>query len=715
MRRYLRRQPVLESPPGPNLWGSVLPNGSFSGGVMGALAEGRVEVAFANLWITPERLARLAMGPPLGLTCHTFAVRRQSGSQWLNVARPFEAPLWGAAAAACALVAAALRLLSAPFAPANAETVKIIGSQCSESLINALGIFLSTSCPKDSQRWSLRILVATSSYFALLLAAVYSSSLVSHLTAPSSALRIDTLEEMVKANIFWTARHSSEPVFDRNDPVQQKLISRWRPGSTPEARRKAVLDPRGSVLGRRLYGFFFINLAEFPVPSEALRGLRPLKQCVATFYSSVAFRKGSPLEERFRTFMSRSDAAGLSSLWAQRVMQRQTLQAIPSDDTLVAINENTEPLSLAHLSGSFFVPWDASERKNILDTSSRYRIKSTVIQDVAVTRGAPKSPESLSLFCDQIRFSNMEQQGDAIVSEDPPSTFLESVIEEGGSEINDEPAALSEKDLLFFNDHTDPETADFLRLLVLEGRKQPGDCGVMPDSKPSWVDDEKIRLGQQFAMKYYFGVVFANVVSELILFTLPGFVEPLVFTGGTASPTKAVRRYLSTLLRVNTWYTDDLWDAGSKARRNLDVVRGMHHRIRRDLRDTPREELARRSQLQVTPWAEGVADALRKDFSSECADLDPSFRRLMSALSQGRRVSQLEMALTQLSFVGVHVTCAGRVGAGGASEAELEGFAHLWRALGHLLGVEERFNVCGAGLDATRRRTRAALRLLHAP
>lgn len=54
------------------------------------------------------------------------------------------------------------------------------------------------------------------------------------------------------------------------------------------------------------------------------------------------------------------------------------------------------------------------------------------------------------------------------------------------------------------------------------------------------------------------------------------------------------------------------------------------------------------------------------------------------------RISQLDMALTQFGFVGFTLLCGDYLGVNNSFE-ELEGLIHLWRVVGSMLGMEDKF------------------------
>jgi len=48
-----------------------------------------------------------------------------------------------------------------------------------------------------------------------------------------------------------------------------------------------------------------------------------------------------------------------------------------------------------------------------------------------------------------------------------------------------------------------------------------------------------------------------------------------------------------------------------------------------------------------------------------------------------------------------------KLGAINATEEELEGLVHLWAVIGHLLGIQDEFNLCLGGLDLCVQKCRA--------
>jgi hypothetical protein len=96
----------LQEPPETNKWGQKFENGSWSGGILGALVEGRADVGFCLLWLVDSQASDVDLTFPWNAVCNTFLVPRP---QRLNKASavflPFTLTLWATITAATALTA----------------------------------------------------------------------------------------------------------------------------------------------------------------------------------------------------------------------------------------------------------------------------------------------------------------------------------------------------------------------------------------------------------------------------------------------------------------------------------------------------------------------------------------------------------------------------------------------------------------------------------
>jgi hypothetical protein len=85
----------LQQPHERNSWGQKFENGSWSGGIVGALAEGRADVGFCCLWLVDPQASDIDLTFPWNELCNTFLVPRPRRLNQLSaVFLPFALSLW---------------------------------------------------------------------------------------------------------------------------------------------------------------------------------------------------------------------------------------------------------------------------------------------------------------------------------------------------------------------------------------------------------------------------------------------------------------------------------------------------------------------------------------------------------------------------------------------------------------------------------------------
>lgn len=115
----------LEEPPEENKWGQKYQNGCWSGGVIGALVEGRADVGFCFLWLVDPQASDVDLTFPWNTVCNTFLVPRSERLKQLGaVFLPFESNLWGTIIAATVFTATFLRMLARFSPPGTSNTTK---------------------------------------------------------------------------------------------------------------------------------------------------------------------------------------------------------------------------------------------------------------------------------------------------------------------------------------------------------------------------------------------------------------------------------------------------------------------------------------------------------------------------------------------------------------------------------------------------------------
>jgi hypothetical protein len=112
----------LEEPPDKNKWGQKYDNGSWSGGIIGALVDGRVDVGFCFLWLVDPQASDIDLTFPWNSVCNTFMVPRPQRLNKLSaIFLPFRSSLWSSLTAATMFTATLLWILTR-LSPARAPT-----------------------------------------------------------------------------------------------------------------------------------------------------------------------------------------------------------------------------------------------------------------------------------------------------------------------------------------------------------------------------------------------------------------------------------------------------------------------------------------------------------------------------------------------------------------------------------------------------------------
>ncbi|XP_067001053.1 uncharacterized protein [Anabrus simplex] len=211
-----------------------------------------------------------------------------------------------------------------------------------------------------------------------------------------------------------------------------------------------------------------------------------------------------------------------------------------------------------------------------------------------------------------------------------------------------------------------PSISEQLASLLKDGADVPLGSG-MPAELPSWFDYEKFRRGQQFFSKNYYALFVSKLCGLLVVLAIPSILRVLILSQQSSDPAKAFRRYLDTISLMLEWYSGDLLEPTSGAYLSLRKVRGLH-----------------------------------------CAAARKASRAGIGT------ITQRDMALTQFGFMGFGLLAPEKLGIKGSIEDE-EGFVHFWRTMGHLLGIEERFNLCRKDAAETRALCRAVLQEVIVP
>ncbi|KAG7163506.1 uncharacterized protein LOC121872564 [Homarus americanus] len=235
---------------------------------------------------------------------------------------------------------------------------------------------------------------------------------------------------------------------------------------------------------------------------------------------------------------------------------------------------------------------------------------------------------------------------------------------------------------------------------LLEGLNEPGDSGNLPEA-PEWLDRELFNRGRQFYQRYLFCIFFSDLLSLLVMFSISRILRPLIYTERSDTPRRALRRYVSTIMHVITWFSGDVWDPLDHAHKDIMTVRSTHKNSAQIFNSSTHYEEVETMDVKKKKHEEPRCPI----YPAICQDLQPQVRAglvLESPDNSPVYISQWDMLITQYSFLGMMVAHPCRMGAWWVTENELAGLIHFWRGIGWLLGIEDKYNFCNGTVKETK-------------
>ncbi|XP_075223126.1 rubber oxygenase-like [Lycorma delicatula] len=202
--------------------------------------------------------------------------------------------------------------------------------------------------------------------------------------------------------------------------------------------------------------------------------------------------------------------------------------------------------------------------------------------------------------------------------------------------------------------------------ILSEGAELPVDM-KQPFLLPAWFDKTKFQRGQRYFKQNYFALFVGKLSGLLAILAVPSILRVLILTKKSSEPLTAFRRYVDTISHMVDWYHGDICNPNSKCRKSLLSIRGRH-----------------------------------------CGA-----ERLAVSSGYGP-ITQCDMAVTQFGFMGFPLIAQEKLGLHGSNE-DLEGFIHFWRVIGHLLGINDQFNLCRGNIESTKAACRGILREVLSP
>ncbi|CAG4933291.1 unnamed protein product [Colias eurytheme] len=207
-------------------------------------------------------------------------------------------------------------------------------------------------------------------------------------------------------------------------------------------------------------------------------------------------------------------------------------------------------------------------------------------------------------------------------------------------------------------------------LFTKEATEQPSDTQKPEEldmSLPEWYDEKKFNQARRFYWDHCFQFSSSMLLGLVMVFAVPSILKVLISTRRSNSAFTSYRRYLSTVLHTQSWFEYDL-KPGSISWKSLFTVRVRH------------------------------------------------IKAGLGAKSKGLgTVSQRDLALTQFGFIGISMLKPDKFGIRQMEAGDWEAYNHFWRTIGHLIGLEDKYNICRPTFEETRQVCQILLERVFTP
>ncbi|KAJ6633173.1 hypothetical protein Bhyg_16017 [Pseudolycoriella hygida] len=214
------------------------------------------------------------------------------------------------------------------------------------------------------------------------------------------------------------------------------------------------------------------------------------------------------------------------------------------------------------------------------------------------------------------------------------------------------------------------EAKRYMQNLLTGAFCKPCDIGAGNDCSailPDWYDEVKFKRGQKYFLDNRFGMLLSNLYGLYTLLADPKGLDVLDSTGKSSTADTAKKRYVSTIVNMLMWYKDDL-HPNSKSWKSLLRVRKMH-------------------------------------FSAS----NSAFKKEIGL------ITQFEICITTFGFIGFAILRPQFLGIRCNDTEGREGFIHFWAVIGHMLGVEDEFNMCLFNVETVEKICLILLRYVFIP
>ncbi|XP_046662729.1 uncharacterized protein LOC124355611 [Homalodisca vitripennis] len=302
-----------------NNFGLKLQNGTWTGGVMGALYNREADVGFCALWTSVDRDEDVEHTTPWGTVDISFLVPRphQKRENWQTFYVAFTLPTWLGILSGLVVVS-----VSHWSSLAVSSWISVEGTK-TELTVILLGMFgvltQSSSIPLKGRS----LLVTSWHIFCMILVAAYSSNIVARLTLPMFTERIDSVQQLVTKGFTWGRPFKSNysMLMNPQDVWHRRFMDFFRLVKR-EDMHKLISSKKFAFSAQVLERHYVFDSDFYKLQDNELVDLRVMAQVTNHFLVAIAVRRGSPVFPPANLQILRLLGTGLVDHWKRDISDR---------------------------------------------------------------------------------------------------------------------------------------------------------------------------------------------------------------------------------------------------------------------------------------------------------------------------------------------------------------------------------------------------------
>ncbi|XP_065560317.1 uncharacterized protein LOC136027213 isoform X2 [Artemia franciscana] len=242
---------------------------------------------------------------------------------------------------------------------------------------------------------------------------------------------------------------------------------------------------------------------------------------------------------------------------------------------------------------------------------------------------------------------------------------------------------------------------------IVQGKDKPVEEGDVPDEIPEWFDIERFEDGKKFVQKYLFCIALSQFLSLFAGLSFNRLLKPLIYSKNSETPKKALKRYALTSIHVNSWCIGNVFENNNPARKSIQYVRSMHSKYAKLFnKDSEKVDNATVYSIYGVKPSSKYLDTMKEDIVDKSTGIrSPQYCKVCSSMcglsvpfdspdENNCYLSQTDMSFTQFGFMGLLVMYPEKFGIHYPVKRELDGFIHMWKVFGYMLGIKDEYNFC---------------------